>query len=103
MNGYILNLNGEKHPGKRRKCWQPAFPPFPTMFSKAVLLVVLTPYHTIPTFNNPEKESYKNIAGMGVNAGYQHFLLFPQCSLLFRKQNLIFWSHLFCRLQVFHF
>ena len=25
---------GEKHCGKRRKCWSPAFSPFPTMFSK---------------------------------------------------------------------
>ena len=25
-----------KHCGKRRKCWLPAFSPFPTMFSKAV-------------------------------------------------------------------
>ena len=24
-----------KHCGKRRKCWLPAFSPFPTMFSKA--------------------------------------------------------------------
>ena len=25
---------GGKHCGKRRKCWLPAFSPFPTMFSK---------------------------------------------------------------------
>ena len=25
---------GRKHVGKRRKCWSPAFSPFPTMFSK---------------------------------------------------------------------
>ena len=25
---------GRKHCGKRRKCWSPAFSPFPTMFSK---------------------------------------------------------------------
>ena len=25
---------GRKHYGKRRKCWLPAFSPFPTMFSK---------------------------------------------------------------------
>ena len=25
---------GRKHSGKRRKCWLPAFSPFPTMFSK---------------------------------------------------------------------
>ena len=27
---------GRKHYGKRRKCWLPAFSPFPTMFSKAL-------------------------------------------------------------------
>ena len=27
---------GRKHGGKRRKCWSPAFSPFPTMFSKAL-------------------------------------------------------------------
>ena len=26
---------GGKHCGKRRKCWLPAFSPFPTKFSKA--------------------------------------------------------------------
>ena len=26
-----------KHCGKRRKCWLPAFSPFPTMFSKALV------------------------------------------------------------------
>ena len=31
----LIFLNGRKHCGKRRKCWLPAFSPFPTMFSKA--------------------------------------------------------------------
>ena len=31
----ILFGMGGKHCGKRRKCWLPAFSPFPTMFSKA--------------------------------------------------------------------
>ena len=29
--------NDTKHFGKRRKCWLPAFSPFPTMFSKGFL------------------------------------------------------------------
>ena len=29
---------GIKHCGKRRKCWLPAFSPFPTMFSKSLLV-----------------------------------------------------------------
>ena len=30
-----------KHCGKRRKCWLPAFSPFPTMFSKGFLYRVV--------------------------------------------------------------
>ena len=42
----------------------------------------LIPYHTIPTFNDPEKKrAIENIVGKGENAGNQHFLLFPQCFL----------------------
>ena len=32
---------GRKHCGKRRKCWLPAFSPFPTMFSKGFLYRVV--------------------------------------------------------------
>ena len=31
----ICFRKSRKHCGKRRKCWLPAFSPFPTMFSKA--------------------------------------------------------------------
>ena len=37
----------------------------------------LTLYHTIPTFNDPEKEGLENIKGKRENAGYQHFSPFP--------------------------
>ena len=50
--------------------------------------VLLTLYHTIPTFTNPTKEPFENIVGKGENAGDQHFLLFPQCFLPFTKQIL---------------
>ena len=33
--------NGRKHYGKRRKCWLPAFSPFPTMFSKGFFFKVV--------------------------------------------------------------
>ena len=33
--------NGRKHCGKRRKCWLPAFSPFPTILSKAFFLRVV--------------------------------------------------------------
>ena len=36
-------------------------------------------HHTIPCLNNPfKKKHFENILGKEENAGYQHFLLFPQ-------------------------
>ena len=32
---------GRKHCGKRRKCWLPAFSPFPSMFSKGLSVRVI--------------------------------------------------------------
>ena len=32
---------GRKHCGKRRKCWLPAFSPFPTMFLKGFVVRVV--------------------------------------------------------------
>ena len=40
--------------------------------------------HTIPTFNNPEKESFEKIVGKRENAGNQHFLLFPNVFTLLK-------------------
>ena len=42
----------------------------------------------------------ENIVGKGENAGYQHFLLYPQCFLSFSENFLIFPSHLICHLQI---
>ena len=36
-----LLWEGRKHCGKRRKCWLPAFSPFPLMFSKGYFLRVV--------------------------------------------------------------
>ena len=33
-------VNGRKHYGKRRKCWPPAFSPFPIMFLKGLFVRV---------------------------------------------------------------
>ena len=41
VKNWICFGKGRKHCGKRRKCWYPAFSPFPTMFSKALLLRVV--------------------------------------------------------------
>ena len=43
--------------------------------TEIMLESALTLYHMIPTFNNPEKESFWKYVGKGENAGY----LFPQC------------------------
>ena len=59
----------------------------------------LTLYHTIPTFNDPKKVDLENIVGKRENAGYQHFLLFPQLFLPLQREISIFQSHLFCHLQ----
>ena len=48
-----------------------------------------------------KKKAFENVAVKGENAGNQHFLLCPQCFLLFPKQISIFQSHLFCCLQFF--
>ena len=37
----VYSLNGRKCCGKWRKCWLPAFSPFPTMFSKGFILRVV--------------------------------------------------------------
>ena len=45
-------------------------------------------------------KAFENIVGKGENDGNQHFFLFPQCYLPFPKQNSIFESRLFFRLQM---
>ena len=50
----------------------------------------LTFYHTIPTFNDPEKEAFRKHLGKGENVGNQHFLLFPHCFLPIPKRISVF-------------
>ena len=83
--------------------YQPVFTPFPTTFSKEKLYpfpkvflktffflrVVLTLYHTIPTFNGPKEEGFGNTVGIGENAGNQHFLHFTQCFLPYERETII--------------
>ena len=58
----------------------------------------LTYYHTIPTFNNLEKEALWKDYGKGENAGNQHFIVFPLCFLPFAKE--IFFFFFFGHLQM---
>ena len=50
----------------------------------------LTLYHTILTFNNPERERFWKHCEKRRKCCKQHFLLFSQCFLPFQKQVLIF-------------
>ena len=59
-----------------------------------------TLYHTIPSLNDLKKQPFENIVGKQENAGYQHFLLFPQCFLPFQRQTETFELNSFCPLQV---
>ena len=54
----------------------------------------------IPVFIALVKQAFENIVGKGENAGIRHFLHFLQCCLPSPKQILMFWIHLFCRLQM---
>ena len=101
-----------KQCGKKKKCWLPAPPPFPRLFSKRVLneKVALLTVNSLPNDEILDLSKFKgfaddkiiltqnlkfvlgrveNTVGKGENAGYQHFLLFPQC---FQK---CFFSHRF--------
>ena len=50
--------------------------------------------------NYPKEEGLENTVGKGENAGYQHFLLFPQCFLRIKERNYHFNSIYFvvCKL-----
>ena len=95
MNGDIIICLSRKHCGEKRKnCLLQAISPFPTMFLKAVCCLCIKIsiygvtgyafYHT--TLTPLRKKAFENSVGKGENAGYQHFLLFPQCFLTFPKQ-----------------
>ena len=51
-----------KHCGKRRKCWEPAISPFPTMFSEYETDTLIL-HHIFPTFNDPDKEDFRKHCG----------------------------------------
>ena len=79
--------------GKGEKCWLPAFSPFPAMFSKGFFFSVfknlglfdkeLALYHIIPTFNDPEIESFWKQCGkrrkMLVTSifSFSHYVFYP--------------------------
>ena len=46
------------------------------------------------------KVTFENIVGKEENAGYQHFLLFPQCFLSYQRRIALFESLWNCRLRL---
>ena len=111
--------------GKGRKCWKPAFPHFPTMFSTLVLEESCTIWATLKmssanalnldrakilsSVNSTsqsrllmtlKKKPFKSIVGKGESAGNKHFLLFPQCFLPISKRTSDVKLHLYYHLQM---
>ena len=67
----IIPVFDRKHCGKRRKCWLPAFSPFPTMFSKDFIYRVVKSRDCMVELNGVHifaLKNYFNIAGKGENA-----------------------------------
>ena len=54
---------------------------------------LLTHSHTMTPFACLGKKPFQNTVGKGENAGNQHFLLLPQCFLLYQRQKLSFMLH----------
>ena len=82
---FFLGGGGEGGAGTRLSVWS---------FYQSDAFIVLTLYHTIPTFNDPKKKGLENT---GSN---QHFLLFPQCFLPYLEGKSTFKQHLLCCLQM---
>ena len=63
---------------------------------------LLTLCPKIQSFNSLKlnKKAFENIVEKGEIAGYQHFLLFPQCFVLNQRHASSFALRLFCHLQV---
>ena len=65
---------GRTHCGKRKKCWFPAFSPFPTMFSKTLFLSVVKSDCVVKGLSRSDIPTWK------VTAIIRHFLkLYNNC------------------------
>ena len=88
---------GRKHCGKRRKCWLPAFSPFPTLFSKRLPFQGrwksgscgkgLTHFHTVMPFDAPGKQAFskdweKEKLLITSNFSFTHSVFYPFRELL---------------------
>ena len=94
---------GQKHCGKRRKCWLPAFSPFSTMFSKDSFPRVIKSSHCAhyPKFKDPQEGSFwkccwKNLR-KGDNAVLNSKVAFSAFSTMFAnlsKTGPVIWNAL---------
>ena len=82
-----------KQCGKRRKCWLPAFSPFPTMFSRGLFLRVVKSLGEALLKKKKHLRKRKYI-------GNQHFLLFPKYLLPYQRKIALFQQHCNCRLRL---
>ena len=48
-----------------------------------------------------KNKTFENIVGKGENAGNQHYLLFPQFLIPYKRQSKTFERHLLCRCKCF--
>ena len=51
---------------------------------------ISTLFYTVPTFDDPVKEAFRNNCRKGENAGNQDFLLFSQCFMPYHRQTMQF-------------
>ena len=76
-----------KHLGKRRKCWKPAFSPFPTVFSTLskrdiIILALFKRFRKQAlAFKCLQYKASENTVGKGKTTRNKQFLLFPLCFL----------------------
>ena len=112
LNRTIPNFNNSweggfwKHFGKRRKCWLPAFSPFPKMISILSETNFILTSHIFFSCAKALNLDQSKILSFGkelkrYNPGNQHFPLFPTIlSFIPRTKSNLKW-HLFCFLKCF--
>ena len=87
----------------RFKCWFPAFPPFPAMFSRNFIFMVINACNCLARsllltkqsqlLMTLRKTAFENLVEKGENAGYQHFS-FPYNVLYYIRNKVQFLSHI---------
>ena len=98
---------GRKHCGKRRKCWFPAFSPFPTMFSKASSTmslkvgIVWSRANIGPADRVLALSKLKAFADDKIKCYQKHYLVFHRVETLWGKGGNGDYQHFFSILKMF--